>query len=486
MTKIAARPQGTVLRSLTTLLSISVIRVGVYTLLNFPALFEGILIKEFRVSTLEISYLYSMMAFPNIFCNLLGSILINFIGLGLSSIIFTTLPFLSMIMTYWGYLDKNFSYLVIGRFVYGFGFENTLIVQAVAAEKYFSGGNLTAILALNRTMSNLAAAFASFYQPVVFVKARSLDMNLLIYGLIAFVSVGGAIYLAFREVSDERDERRNRLEGKKESRKLRRFRLSDFKKISGLSWIMFVGGALFIQGYMQFSYFANDFFIHRTGLSLLESKSVMSVNPILSMFLIPIFSIMVWKFGKKGIFVLLGTFLLCIGYAYMLFLPEKAELYQCYIAITIVSLYWCVYCSAFWSSFIITLPEQATGVMIGLSLSVQNVFSTTVSPLFGKINEDRDPSSYQKSLKYLFGFSIFLFLFCLLMVYVDLKGGKQIHMCEGDMEVKQNRKKMTRDFEVGGSLEKVKEEKNLSDESTDDSLDLDLDVSLIQSDEMVL
>lgn len=430
--------------SFLTLLSISLIRIGTFTLLNFPALFEGVLIKEFNVTTLDISYLYSVMAIPNIFCNLAGSLIINSIGLGIPAILFTSMPFIFTIFSYMGYVNKNFNYLIVGRLFYGFGFDNTMLVQTVAAEKYFAGGNLTAILAMNRTMSNFAAFFMVYFQPILFIETRSLDLSLFVYGLIAFMSVLGAIYLAFREVMKERKKNGIFIEEKKN---LRKFKFKDFKRISGLSWLIFFAGAVFVQGFNQFNYFGVDFFSQRTGLTLLEARSVMTITPIMSMILIPIFSVWVWKYGRKGMVLLLGTTLLCLGYGYMLTLPDKAEMYQAYIGMIVISLYWCVYCSVFWSSFIITLPEQATGIMVGLSFSLQNLVSTVMSPIFGMVNEGRDPASYQVSMWIMFGFSLFLLVFCVLIVYFDFKTGKQIHYCERDKIVKKRRETMTDQFE---------------------------------------
>lgn len=427
------------------LFSISVLRVGVMSILNYPALFEGLLIKDFNITTLEVSYLYTAMAIPNIFCNIFGSILAQKIGLGFSSILFTLLPFTSIVITFVGYYHNKFTLLIIGRVIFGFAFENILVLQAMAAEKYFNSGKITVILALNRTISNLVQSITAFYQPVILSKTRSFHACLLTYGLISLISFTGAVILTLRELKDnasKEEEKEN-----EEVKEVAKFGFRDIFKIRPLGWMMVIAGGLYYQGYMQFIYFANDFLHHRLTLNPEESKKIVASLPFQNMILIPMFSFVIWKMGKKSIFLLIGSIFLFFGYFYMSLLPKKSEFSHAIIAATLLNMFWCFMTPSLWPGLIINMPKQGTGFMMGMSFSIQNILSAVISPFFGALNKPRDYDAYQRSLKYLFFFSIFLVLYSVLIIIVDFSTGKILFLSETSEKVQEMKDKFTKDFE---------------------------------------
>lgn len=453
-----------------TLLSITTLRVGVATFRDFPQLFEDILIKTFDVGTVEVSYLYTAMAIPNTFCGFLGSFLMSKIGLGFASIFFALLPFGGVVASFIGLASKKFEYFIFGRILLGLGFENTLIAQTVAAETFFSKGYLTVILALNRCVSNIAASLIAYFTPLIFFNLRSLEPVLFAYGLAGFLSVFAGLFLTFRELRSKRNQPRKETKDileeqqeqqEQEDKKLRRFKLRDFGQISALSWALFIGGACYLQGYFQFLYFGTDFLEHRLGIPFLKSKDIMSVVPIQNFVMIPVFALLAWRFGRKGLMMLVSSVILCAAYGYALTLPEKATETQGYIFVCGVCLFWNMLISIIWSSFIITIPEQAVGVMLGLVFSLQNIITAVFPPIFGYVNKERNYSSYQMSLWILLGYAVFLVLLSITIVLLDFKNGGLINMREGDEKVKRMRQKMNDDFEEAG----LNSERTVLDES---------------------
>lgn len=433
--------------SIATLVNVTILWVSGYSFYHFPQLFEAMIIEKFKVTTVDVSYLYSVSFFPNIFSNILAGILIDRFGLGISNLLFVALEFYGVLLVYIGFYLNNFDYVITGRLIFGAGFETTFLAQTVAAEKYFPAKYLTLIYSLNRSVSYLFGSLSNYLQPLVLYKYRSMEPVLLIYGLINIISFSGALYIAFQELLLKKNKQENQ-SGKEPE--LRKFGFRDFKLISSRTWILVVTLTFDAQAFQQFLFFASDFMMKRLNLEYLQVKNVLSTLPLNNMILIPIFSVILGNYGKKSLGLLIAGLMLASTYFFMINLSQHPPLWQAYLIIFGGCSFWSLYTSSVWSSVLISLPKQASAFMVGLCTSIQSVAYSTIPPIFGIINEERTSAAYQKSAWVLFFMAIGVCLLAILLIIVDFRNGKLLYLCEKDPKVELMREEMIREFEEFG------------------------------------
>lgn len=80
------------------------------------------------------------------------------------------------------------------------------------------------------------------------------------------------------------------------------------------------------------------------------------------------------------------------------------------------------------SSLMLVVPEQAVSVGMGIYSLLSNVVMSTVPVILGKINTPRTAEAYNRSLFLLKLMSVMAVLSGVLVVIVDFRTGKRIHL----------------------------------------------------------
>ena len=153
---------------------------------DFPQLFTDTLIKDFGISTSQISWLYSIYSIPNFVFAPIGSMILNKTGLGIGSMLVTGIAMMSMIVFYIGIETKSYAILVLARGIFGIGAETLIICQTTIAEKWFTGKFLSVAIGFNNVISLIGAAVASMLGPFLFTSFGNLQVPT-IAGILACV-----------------------------------------------------------------------------------------------------------------------------------------------------------------------------------------------------------------------------------------------------------------------------------------------------------
>lgn len=273
---------------------------GVY-FYDFPQLFEQVLITKFRIDTLEVGLLYSLASAPTIVLIPVASWLINIIGLNSGAVLFNFLMYLGIMGCFMGNYYKNYLFFIIGRALFGLGYETAYVIQSSCTEKWFSGRFLTMAFAVNRIVSYSFSSFAAYIEPVIYEKSRALESPLFLYGLIiSFTCFISFFYflLDFKNEHKLEDEAEEENKGIKDQK----FKMADFKKISSQAWLMIITFGVLSNCLYQFTNTGTDALVNRFGFDYLEAKDMIAIIPIVNMIMIPVFSAVISWTGKKGFF----------------------------------------------------------------------------------------------------------------------------------------------------------------------------------------
>lgn len=130
-------------------ISMIMLGFGNYYFYNTPSIFSDGIIKEFDVTMVHIGYLYMIMSLPNFISVPLGTFLISKIGLGYITLLYATMNFIGQIVFYIGISKGSFALLIIGRGIWGIGFDNMMNCQNSIANRWFKGKFLSVAIGFN-------------------------------------------------------------------------------------------------------------------------------------------------------------------------------------------------------------------------------------------------------------------------------------------------------------------------------------------------
>lgn len=197
----------------------------------------------------------------------------------------------------------------------------------------------------------------------------------------------------------------------------------------------------------QFINFATDLYETRFGFSTREAKNAVAMIRFASVILIPVFSVIVTKLGKKGYFLVLST-VFAIFNPLLLTMVPKGNTVLPYFGVVGLCFFWGIQVSSVWPSLSISLPKQAVVIMVGIATCLQNTLGSILPVLFGKLNKPRTPEAYERSL-YVLSFLGFLAMTIAVFIVVeDSRTGRIIDIPENDNRVREMRMKLNINFEM--------------------------------------
>lgn len=398
---------------------------------DFPQLFESQLINKFAISTVEFSLLYSVASAPNLVSNIFAAWIIDRVGLGLSAVLFSAQVFIGVFVCYLGIVMEKFQLLLVGRFLFGIGFDTTFLTQTMAVERWFGGRFMTLANGLCRSWVYLFAAVASYIQPGFYLESRGFQMPMFVYAVVAFgcflsTAVFGYVHLKKKKMLEESKEK-EAMESK--------FVFTDFAYLGFLPWLIAITLALISNCFFQVMNFSTDMLVKRFGLEYMEATNIGSLMSISSMVMIPIMSAFFNRYGKKGLGIIVSAIVALVTFGSMMFVPHGVDKNIILGFMIMVSIFRSIYTSCMWSCLLLSVPKQASTAFVALGATMQNVCMATFPLVFGKINANRDFASYQNSLLCLTMMALVCVFLSVVINFIDLTTDKMLHLPENEQRV---------------------------------------------------
>lgn len=411
---------------------------------DFPQLFTEVIIKKFRVSTVEVAFLYSIASAPTAVFTPIMSLLTEHIGLNSAAVLFSSSIFYGILVCFIGLETDNFTMLVVGRGIFGLAYESAYVVQASAIEKWFTGRFLSMGFAFSRCLCYLLSSTAAYTLPLVFVSFRTLSVPIFIYAAVAFFCCIMAFFFFILDWKNEDILEKNpNIQNDVEEK----FTVKDLRRVPLQAWLMVLLFATSSNCFFQFTNLGTDCLMKRFGFSYLEAKNRMAMVPMVNMFMIPVFASIVSCIGKKGVFLTGGCVFITLNYLMMASFGTDGD-ERVVVGVVGVGIFYSILTATFWSSFSLILPQQAVTVMFGIAISTQNFFLAVLPPVFSYLNKDRTPAAYQKCFYLLMGISSACSLLSLGITIDDIRGSKAMHLPENNKLVKENRERISTAFSL--------------------------------------
>jgi MFS family permease len=435
---------------------------------DFPQLFADILIDQFKITTVEVSLLYTIPAIVSIpAAGLLGPIL-NKTGLALGAVIFSFMYYLGVLFCYVSVYSGNFVWMMVGRGLSNGSIEVLIVICLTISDKWFSGKFLSVSAGLSRLVSSMCMFLAAYFQPIVMLKYRKLETCLLIYvacSILVFLASVGYFFLERRIENELSINVSTTGSTQKDLDTGYQFKLKDFKHLTPVAKIAFFLVGLVLSCYYMFSYNGTDFLMVVYGLNYEQAKDQISLLPLLAMVITPLFSIVTNIFGKKPLFLTLTLIMMTASQFYWQFIPTG---YSSLITIPVAATgcYYGLYNALIWVLLSLSLPKEAVSHVMGLSVAMVNILFTVFPVGIGYLVRDRTRTAYLKLANLVTGVSGAALFFSFVLMVVDCRTGKLLHLPENSEEAVEKRLKMSKDFVVKAALGSQEDYKSLGIKSS--------------------
>ena len=224
------------------------------------------------------------------------------------------------------------------------------------------------------------------------------------------------------------------------------FRLSHLRYISKKAWACSLLCGAYIHLYRQFTNTGTDLLQVRFGLDYQTAKNKLTILPLITAVLSPILAVFYSNFGLMSLGTLVSTILSVVTYIYFSLLPTEVSGYGIEIGLFLISLFATMFLSCSWSMLILSIPRQASGLMIAITVTFQNILFFLLPLIFSSIYGPRTVNAYQNFFYALAGLGGICLLVAIVLFAADHTSGRILMMPENDIKVKKAQEKQSRAF----------------------------------------
>ena len=475
MSKSLSNPQVAAL-----LISIVLANAGYWSCIDFPQSLGDEIIGHFRVTTEQLSLLYTLDIAMGILTAPVAGILIANQGIANLALFFNFLIVIGSYVMYFAVEIQNFQLLLLGRAIYSLGGEPVLIAQSSASEKWFYGRILSLSLGLNQSCGLGSSSLSNFLNPSDIIKTRNLERAFLYYCCatsLSFIASALFYFLDYRYTEEynnaeqierlkmqiHEDEYRimnpetltppfgsggrdgeDQLESAiSQSARYRGsrsgFRLSDLSRFGVLFWCTVGIYAIVSNAYYQFTFIATNLAIHRYDYGYLKAKNFLSIIQLLAACLMPFNSYFIQKFGKKLKVIFLSSAILFISYLNLAATPAGPSP-RFEISIALITAFYILYQSTIFSCLALSVPKDVVSVGFGIASFFQAIPLSSLSFLIGWMVKGETEERYQNALYVLLGNTILGFVLVLVSIEVDIRNGSLLDAPESNIVARKAKK----------------------------------------------
>ena len=454
------------------LLLITLQAVGTAFIYDFPQIFEAVLIQRMGIDAYKVQVLYTIASAPNLVSNLIASIFLPKVGVGFIVMIFHFFTFAGAGLTYLAIRMNSYYFLCFGRVFVGLSFDLCILGGILSCEKWFRGKILSISLGLTRFVRLLGSSASFYFLPKIFLRTRNLEDSAFCCVVVAFVIFSTTSIFAVLDIqyedhlkeSSKKQENGDKLTQKNENQedddnllgskivsvaseiKEKEFTFKHFKYISPMAWFFVCYAIMTPSLYNQVSSTGSDFLVTRYRMSYKDAKNILSLLPLVSAFLIPLWTVLYTKFGNKSLGILLASIFSLASYSSFAFLRIKSGSLTV-LPLVLLAIYYSLNYGTMWSSLLLSVPKQASSRFLGITITFQNMLYATLPLVTARIYRFRTVEGYQNWLYFMMGYSAIAVTLASMVFFFDIRGNKVLMLPENDKRVVKIQKQMSSNFQ---------------------------------------
>jgi nitrate/nitrite transporter NarK len=320
-------------------------------------------------SPTKYNMLYAFYSYPNIILPFFSGILIDKIGLKISSnLLFFCAIIGQILFVAGGYYGQGFGFwmAIAGRTIFGVGNESLWIVQNVFANKWFRGKELAFAMAISMSVGRLGSTSNDFLMPVI-ASAAGLGTALL-FGLI-LILISYIILLVLLWIEDKAEKNEPHLERNENNETVD---FSYVKRFPTSFWIITISWVSIYTSIFAFNNISNDFFMESYGFNLKVAARITSIIFIIAALFWSVFGFITDRIGYRVTQVIFASCMITLSHLMFLMMPNCHRCYEGVLPMVLLGVAYSIYAAALWPMIPIVIKEEYLGTAFGILLAIQN------------------------------------------------------------------------------------------------------------------
>ena len=356
----------------------------------------------------QLGTLNAIYSFPNVIMVLIGGIIVDRLGVRLSTLIFSGICLLGAVLTA---VSPSFPVMAAGRLLFGLGAESMIVAITTLLGQWFAGRALGFAFGLNLSIARAGSYGAdmsttwakSFYdrgwQPPLWLAA----------GIMAAGAAATLVYYLIERSAARRYDLARPTETDK-------IVWSDLLRFDRSYWYVVGLCVTFYSVIFPFrSTFAIKYFQHAHHLSLQDAGTMNGYVFLAAIFATPAFGLLVDRAGRRALFMAGGSLLLFLVFPILAY--SQANLW---VSTVLIGIAFSLVPAVLWPSVAYLVPAVRLGTAYGLMTMVENIGMMLANVGAGWLNDANhagaeNPAGYTPMLWLFLLLSLFGFLFAALL-----------------------------------------------------------------------
>jgi MFS family permease len=360
--------------------------------------------QQLGFSDTQLGTLNAIYSLPNIFMVLIGGVLVDRFGAALVTLWTAVICLLGAVATAIG---GEFWLMATGRLLFGLGAETMIVATLAAIGQWFAGRTVGLAMGLTVSVARLGSYAAdlspTFARPLY---EQGWQPPLWLAATTAALSLAGA--LAYWIVERRAREWSNAQPAKASDRIV----WSDVWRFDRSYWYLLGLCVLFYSVIFPFrSTFSIKYFQHAHHLPLDAASLMNSYVFFAAIFATPAFGLLVDRFGRRALFMMLGSLLLTLS-----FVTLAGTHWELWVSTALVGISFSLIPAVLWPAVSMLVEQRRLGTAFGLMTMLQNIGLTASNIAVGQLNDASragadNPAGYLPMLEF-FGVLSFLGFIC--------------------------------------------------------------------------
>jgi len=353
------------------LLIVSLVMFGSYYIYDSLSPINDYIQQSMNIDSAKFGLLFSFYALPNLlFLLVVAGFLLDRLGIRKAGTVYVFLILVGSLITSLG-AEKSFTAMLIGRMVFGFGSEATILVINKVIARWFKGRELGFAYGLNITVMRLGTILALNTSAQIADATGTWRWSVWAGTMVMLVSfIVFLIYLAMdRDVDKE-------IEAGTEEKIV----VKDILKFNSAFWFICFLCVTFYSAVFPFTNHSPRFLQMKFGISAAKGGLYTSLIMTASMIFTPLLGLLVDKLGHRGKIMIFGSLLivpahLLLGLTYL----HPA------VSFVILGISFSLVPAALWPAVPILVKEKFLGTAFGIIAWVQMLGLFVFPWLAGKV-----------------------------------------------------------------------------------------------------
>ncbi|XP_063399229.1 major facilitator superfamily domain-containing protein 1-like [Mytilus trossulus] len=336
------------------------------------------------MSSRQFNILYAIYAWTNAVVVIGAGVLVDRLGNRVGLLLFSFLCLLGTSLFAVGTMLKDtsamFPLMLTGRLIFGSGGGALTVVQSTVTAYWFKNKELAFSFACKTAMSRVASVL-NFFFTESFASHFGLILAVWNGAILCGVAFISAIIVSIMDVHGVKqlgDHQALQTESKK-------FKLSDIKQFTLTYWLLVMAVMFYYVSLLPFMADASLFVHQKYGYSPRMSSIIVGVVYDLSIVLVPIIGMIIDRIGKRGIMMLICSFMMIPVYTVLAFTHIHPVIVTAWLGIT-----YAVASAVIWPSIPIVVKQSMLGTAMGVNNSIQMLgvggANLVVGEILGKNN----------------------------------------------------------------------------------------------------